>query len=135
LVPSGRRDTRTGSFALGVLLIGACLLAWSSALHLYLYTYYFYRVPTIGPLFIAQGATGSLLAAATVVFRKALLAVAGALLLAFTAGALLFSVWFGLFGYHERLSAPYTGQSLGVEAAGALALAGAATLLAVRTRR
>lgn len=69
---------------------------------------------------------------ALVGLHKAALALAGSLLLAVTAGALLFSVWFGLFGYRERFSAPCTSESLGVEVAGAAILAGAALLLGRR---
>ena len=117
-------------FSMALVLTGGALLLWSAVLHLYLYSYYFHTVPEIGPLFIAQGTAGTVLAGALVVFRKAVFALAAAALLALTAGALLFSVWFGLFGYHERMSAPYTSESLGVEVAGAVVLAGAAALLA-----
>jgi hypothetical protein len=110
-------------------MVGAALLIWSAALHLYLYGYYFHKVRTIGALFIAQGTAGNLVAVVLVGWRKAALALAGSLLLALTAGALLFSVWFGLFGYHERFSAPYTSESLGIEVAGTAVLAGAARLL------
>jgi hypothetical protein len=115
---------------LALVLTGSALLVWSAVLHLYLYSYYFHTVPTIGPLFIAQGVAGTVLAGGLVVFRKAVFALAASALLALTAGALLFSVWFGLFGYHERMSAPYTSESLGVEVAGAVVLAGATALLA-----
>lgn len=123
----GRHDRAVVAFVL--VLVGAGLLVWSASLHLYLYGYYFHKVRTIGPLFIAQGAAGNAVAVGLVAFRKAVLALVGALLLAFTAGALLFSVWFGLFGYRERLSAPYTAESLGIEFAGAIVLVGAAWLL------
>lgn len=137
VVPSGDRPL-TGwrlrparpKLSLALVLTGSALLVWSAVLHLYLYSYYFHTVPTIGPLFIAQGAAGTVLAGVLVVSRKAVFALAAAALLALTACALLFSVWFGLFGYHERMSAPYTSESLGVEVAGVVVLAGAAALLA-----
>ena len=124
-----RERSPLGAVALVLVLAGAALLVWSAVLHLYLYGDYFHKVRTIGALFIAQGAAGNSIAVALLGFRKAALALAGSLLLASTAGALLFSVWFGLFGYRERFSAPYTSESLGVEVAGAAVLAGAALLL------
>ena len=119
--------------AFALLVIGVALLAWSAGLHLYLYSYYFHLVPTIGALFIAQGVAGTALSCAILLTRRAVLALGGAMLLTLTAGALLFSVLFGLFGYHERMSAPYTTESLGIEVAGALVLAAAAALLAGKT--
>ena len=131
--PAGRRllpeRSLLGPVAVVLVLVGAALLVWSAVLHLYLYGDYFHKVGTIGALFIAQGAAGNSIAVALLGFRKAAFALAGSLLLASTAGALLFSVWFGLFGYRERFSAPYTSESLGVELAGAAVLAGAALLL------
>jgi hypothetical protein len=103
-------------------LVGAGLLAWSAALHIYLWHEYFHRVPTIGPLFIAQGLAAMAVAVAIVAFRHPVLELIGALLLAATAGALLLSVWNGLFGYKERLGAPYVGMSLAVEISGAVVL-------------
>ena len=113
-----------------LVLAGAGLVAWSAALHLYLYGDYFHRVPTIGPLFVVQGAVGCLTALAIVAFRRSLMALAGAVFLIATAGGLLFSVWHSLFGYHERFGAPYVGESLIVEGVGAVLLIGAAGLLA-----
>jgi hypothetical protein len=43
-------------------------------------------------------------------------------LLAATVGALLLSVWVGLFGYRERFAAPYVGMSLAVEISGVVIL-------------
>lgn len=101
---------------------GALLLIWCGALHFYLWVDYFHRVRTIGPLFVVQGTVAVLCGAAIVASRKRMLALVGAVILAATAGALLVSAWVGLFGYHERLRAPYVGMSLVVEILGAVAL-------------
>ena len=99
-------------------LAGAALLLWSGALHFYLWVDYFHRVRTIGPMFLAQGVLTVLCAGALVLWRRPVVAGAGAVVLAATAGALLVSVWTGLFGYHERMRAPYVGMSLVVESLG-----------------
>jgi hypothetical protein len=113
----------------GLLLVGAALLLWSAALHLYLWADYFHRVHTIGPLFMAQGIAGVAIAIAIVAFRTPALALVGAFLLAATAGALLLSVWVGLFDYRERLAAPYVGMSLAVEIPGTVILVVAAAII------
>jgi hypothetical protein len=121
----------------GVTWAGALLVLASALIHLRLWADGGYQeIAVIGPLFLAQGVAGILLAVALGVFRRLGLIMAGAGLLAGTAVGLLLSVHAGLFGFRESMAAPYAGMSLVVEIAGAVLLAGAAAVvLAGRPRR
>ena len=120
----------------GLTWTGALLMLVSAIIHVRLWAYGGYQgIAVIGPLFLAQGVAGILLAVALGVFRRLGLIVAGAGLLAATAVGLLLSVHVGLFGFRESLAAPYAGLSLVVEFAGAVLLAvAAAIVLAGRLR-
>lgn len=103
--------------------VGSALLAVSAIVHFHLWYSEGYRhIPTIGPLFLAQSIVGFLLAIATAVWRRLLL-VAGAAGLAISSiGALLISIWWGLFGWQESSGAPYVGLVFTVEALAAATL-------------
>jgi len=113
---------------------GSLLVVGSAVIHYYLWAGQGYRhIPTIGPLFIAQAVVGVVLAIATVLLRKLSLLLAEVGYAFSSAGGLIISVNFGLFGWQESMSAPYAGLALGVElAAGALLLP--AALLLTRHR-
>jgi hypothetical protein len=129
------RPGQLGRAALGwrvnnVTWAGALLMLDSGIIHLRLWADSGYRdIAVIGPLFLAQGVAGILLAVVVGIFRRLWLMVAGAVLMAATAAGLLLSVYVGLFGFRESLAVPYAGMSLVEEAAGAVLLAGAAVLL------
>jgi hypothetical protein len=126
--PSGSAARRAG-LTLG-LVIGSVLLALSGAIHLQLWSMGYRTIPTIGPLFLIQGIAGFLFASVLLLSRRLLVVVmAGGFMLA-TIGGLLFSVYFGLFGFKDTLAAPYAGLSLSVEGSGALLLAVVGVLLA-----
>ena len=110
---------------------GSVMVAASGVLHFHLWSSEGYRhIPTIGPLFLAQAIVGVVLAAATAMFRKLLL-VAGAAGLAISSiGALLISIWWGLFGWQESSSAPYVGMAFAVESIAAVLLGAATALMA-----
>lgn len=105
------------------LVIGSVLLASSGVIHLQLWSSGYRTIPTIGPLFLFQGITGILLAVLLFAWRRLLAVVMAIGFMIATVGGLLFSVFFGLFGFMETLAAPYAGLSLGVESLGALLLA------------
>jgi hypothetical protein len=121
----------------GLTWTGALLMLASAIIHVRLWADGGYQgIAVIGPLFLAQGVAGILLAVALGVFRRLGLIMAGAGLLAATAVGLLLSVHVGLFGFRESMAAPYAGMSLVVEFAGAVLLAvAAAIVLAGRARR
>jgi hypothetical protein len=113
---------------------GATLLAWSGLIHIRLWYEGYETIPTIGPLFLAQGVASLLIAVALVLLRRLVLLAAGAATLAASAAGLLLSAHTGLFGYRESLAVPYAGQSLVIEFTGAavLLLAGGTTLALAR---
>jgi len=119
--PAGSRARRT--VPLIGLLVGASLLAASGVIHLQLWSTGYRSIPTIGPLFLVQGASGLLLAVLLLLIRRFLVVVVATGFMIATIGGLLLSVYFGLFGFRETLSAPYAGLSLGVESIGAVVLA------------
>jgi hypothetical protein len=112
-------------------LAGAAALVWSAVIHFELWADGFRDIPTIGPLFLAQGVGSIVLALLVVIFRRLALLVAGAVTLAATSVGLLLTVHVGLFNYHETLAAPYAVLSLWVEFTGAAVLLVGAVLLAV----
>jgi len=109
---------------------GSALLAVSAVVHFHLWGSAGYRhIPTIGPLFLAQAIIGVVLSLATAVFRKLVLVAGAAGLAVSSIGALLISVWWGLFGWQESSSAPYVGLVLWVEALAAVFLGAAFVLM------
>lgn len=125
--PSGSWARRTG-IVLG-LVIGSALLASSGAIHLQLWSTGYRTIPTIGPLFLIQGVAGMLLAVILLSSRRLIIVVAATGFMLATAGGLLLSTSFGLFGFKDTLAAPYAGLSLGVESVGAVMLAAVGTVL------
>jgi hypothetical protein len=119
--PSGSAARRAG-LTLG-LVIGSVLLASSGVIHLQLWSMGYRTIPTIGPLFLVQGIAGFVLASFLLLSRRLLAVVMACGFMIATIGGLLFSVYFGLFGFKETLAAPYAGLSLGVEGSGSLLLA------------
>jgi hypothetical protein len=116
-------------------LVGAALLVWSSAIHIELWSDGYESIPTIGPLFLAQGIGGIVVALAVAIFRRLAVLAAGAVTLAATAVGLLLSVYTGLFGYQESLAVPYAVSSLVIEFTGAAVLVVAALVLLAAPRR
>ena len=118
-----------------IALAGAALLVWSGVIHLQLWADGYQGISVIGPLFLVQGVSSIVIAAALAAFRCLALIVAGALTLAATAAGLLLSVYVGLFGYKESLAVPFAQSSLVIEFTGAALLTALAIfVIAVPTR-
>ncbi|HWC39296.1 MAG TPA: hypothetical protein VG476_12235, partial [Acidimicrobiales bacterium] len=98
-------------------------VATTGAIHLHLWAAGYRTIPTIGPLFLFQGIAGAAMAVALVAGRRLALVVAAAGFMVATIGGLLLSVYVGLFGFTDTLTAPFAGLSLAVECAGAVVLA------------
>jgi hypothetical protein len=114
---------------------GAILVLLSGLVHLKLYGSY-KGISVIGPLFLAQGIVGILLALALAVFRRLWLVLGSAAFLVATAAGLLISVNFGLFGFQDSLSVPYATSSMVVEfVGGGVLLVAAIAFLAGRPWR
>jgi len=109
---------------------GAGFLVWSGVIHLMLWSDGYKDVATIGPLFLVQGIAGIVIALAIVALRRLALLIVGAGTGVATAGGLLISVNFGLFGLKESLATTYATLSLAVEFTAAFVLLVAACVLA-----
>jgi hypothetical protein len=107
-------------------LIGAVLTVGSGVIHLYLWgeTNGYRQIPTIGPLFLAQGIAAVIVGLALAATRRVFAVLAAAGLLVSTVGGLILTIELsrGLFGFKESWSAPYVGLSLYDEIAGAVLL-------------
>jgi hypothetical protein len=79
----GHRLCRTAAEPISVAtlgaVVGAALLACSSAIHLHLWWDGYRSIPTIGPLFLVQGIVGIALAVGVVVLRRPCALAGGAL--------------------------------------------------------
>jgi hypothetical protein len=119
------------------LIIGAALVATSGAIHLHLWASGYRAIPTIARDSYSFAGTAS--AVALVAWRRLVTVVAAAGFMIATIGGLLLSVYVGLFGFMDTLSAPFAGLSLAVESAGTVVLVavGAALVrgLTARTKR
>lgn len=112
---------------------GAVLIVLSALVHLHLWSTGYRYIPTIGPLFLAQGVAGIVLAVVLAILRHPVTALLGAGYALATIAGLLISVNFGLFGFQDSIDAPYAQLSLAIETAAAVILL-AATVAMVRRR-
>jgi hypothetical protein len=121
-----------GRLGLNLLVWAGCaMLAASGVLHFHLWSAEGYRhIPIMGPLFLAQAIVGVVLAVATAIFRKLIFVAGAAGLVISSIGALLISIWWGLFGWQESSSAPYVGMAFAIEAIAAVFLGVATVLMA-----
>jgi hypothetical protein len=133
-----RRSRPVGALITVLLLVGAAMLATSGILHLYLWGHKDLRyrdVKTVGTLFLLQGLAGCVLAVAVAVWRRPIVALAGAAYLAASMAGLIKSINGGLFGNGETLDAPYVKMSLTIEIVGLAVFAAALVLLVTGARR
>jgi len=107
-----------------LIVIGALLTAASGVIHLYLWgeANGYRQIPTIGPLFLAQGIVALLLALVVPGTRWLAAVVAAAGLLISTAAGLLISIEVGMFGFQETWYAPWARTSFAEELAGGVVL-------------
>lgn len=108
-------------------LAGAALLGVMAGIHLKLYFMGYREIRWIGPLFMANGVAGSLACLAMLASPRrwlGLVSAGCALLMVGTLGGLVIALTAGLFNFVEKLSAPYVVETIVVESAGFLLLAG-----------
>jgi hypothetical protein len=110
---------------------GAVCTVGSGVIHLYLWgKQYGYRdVPTIGPLFLAQGVVAILIGLLVIVSRRVAVLIVAVGLLVASAIALVLAVQVGMFGYRDSWLAPYARTTLYEEIAGGLLLFAAVGVL------
>jgi hypothetical protein len=106
--------------ALLLQLAGVGLLAWIGYIHWVLWVsplggQGYKTIPTDGPFFLVDAIAGVVLAAALLVWPRALVGLASAGFVAGTILALVISLTVGLFGFNEHISANYVVLALVVE--------------------
>jgi hypothetical protein len=123
-----RRTRLRGSWleltALVLRLASASLLVAVGWIHLHLWQEGYRLIPTIGPLFLAAAITAFVVAAALAVRPVRLVGVVGLATLIGILGGLIVSINVGLFGFKESLAAPFAVESIVLELAAAVSLAG-----------
>jgi hypothetical protein len=123
-----------GHVAVTVLIAaGAACTVYSGYIHLYLWgrQQFPYRdIPTIGPLFLAQGIVAIVIGLLIVITRRVGALLVGAGLLVVSVVALIIDVEVGMFGFKDSWAVPYAKSTLYEEAAGAVLLLVAAGVLA-----
>jgi hypothetical protein len=112
---------------------GAACAVYSGYIHLYLWgrQQYPYRdIPTIGPLFLAQGIVAIVIGLLIVISRRVGALLVGAGLLVVSVVALVIDVEVGMFGFKDSWAVPYAKTTLYEEIVGAVLLLAAAGVLA-----
>ena len=118
--PAGPKIQRIAAHT--ALLVGAATVASSGLIHLYLWADGYRNVTNIGPLFLAQGLVGLVLAVAIVAYPRLLTAGLAVAYLLASIGALALSATRGFLGVMDTLDAPWATTALVIESAGALLL-------------
>jgi hypothetical protein len=132
----GPRDLASvlGRVAVTVLIAGgAALTVYSGYIHLYLWgrgQFPYRDIPTIGPLFLAQGIVAIVIGLLIVITRRVGALLVGAGLLIVSVVALVIDVEVGMFGFKDSWAVPYAKSTLYEEIAGAVLLLVAAGFLA-----
>jgi hypothetical protein len=113
----------------------AVVIAISALIHLHLWMNGYRRIPTIGPLFMAQVVAGFITAVFVLVTRKVGSAGFAFGFVASTLGGFILSIEIGLFGFKDSFSAPYAHMAFIVEIVALVLLLAAATLSIRQTTR
>ncbi len=116
---------------------GAACTVYSGYIHIYLWgrQQYPYRdIPTIGPLFLAQGIAAIVIGLFVIVSRRVGALLLGAGLLIVSVAALVIDVEVGMFGFKDSWSVPYATSTLYEEIVGAVLLLVAAGALSWSAR-
>jgi hypothetical protein len=126
---STHATARRSPVVIGLCVVGAALLVVSGLIHLHLERGPYQHVKTINWLFIVQFVSCLVVAAALLVTRHFLVALAGAGLLAGTIIGFIISRTRGIFGFHLTFSSTLANEALVVEAVGVVLLTVTAWLL------
>jgi hypothetical protein len=100
--------------------LAAALMVASGILHLLLWDIAYRHVPTLGPLFIAQGVAAIVFAVAASVVRRVWTALIGAGTMIATLAGFLISVNYGLFGFQDSWTGAYATKTFVIEIASAV---------------
>jgi hypothetical protein len=132
LLKSGGRDNNL--VVNGLFVASAGLIVVSAFIHLHLWNSGYRRIPTVGPLFMAQVVSGFAIAALVLLTRNFRAVVVAFGFVASTLGGFLLSVNIGLFGFKDSFSAPDARIAFIFEIAALVSLiaAGASSLRSTR---
>jgi hypothetical protein len=111
---SHRRAVNIATWAAAVLMVA------SAYIHLHLWDVAYRSIPTIGPLFVAQGVAAFILAIGAAAIRRVWTALIGAGTMIATLAGFLISVNYGLFGFQDSFTASYGVEAFVVEIASAV---------------
>jgi hypothetical protein len=112
---------------------GAACTLYSAYIHLYLWgrqPFPYRDIPTIGPLFLAQGIAAIVIGLLVIGSRRVGALLIGAGLLAVSVAALVIDVEVGMFGFKDSWAVPHAKTTLYEEIVGAVLLLVAAGWLA-----
>jgi hypothetical protein len=112
---------------------GAACAVYSGYIHLYLWgrqPFPYRDIPTIGPLFLAQGIAAIVIGLLVIISRRVGALLVGAGMLIVSVAALVIDVEVGMFGFKDSWSVPYATTTLYEEIVGAVLLLAAAGVLA-----
>lgn len=112
----------SGRFGTVARLVGAALVGTMGGIHLDLWFQGYRSAPTIGPLFLVNAGSALVVMVTLTTWPRRVTGLAGAALLAGTLAGYLVSVFHGLFGFRDTLSAPLAVPALAVEVAGIVVL-------------
>lgn len=104
-------------------LAGVGLLVWMGYIHWLLWHEGYKFIPTDGPFFLVDAIAAVALAVALLAWPRPAVGLVSAAFVAVTIAALVISLWVGLSGFHESISASYVVQSLWLESVAVTALA------------
>ena len=110
--------------ALALRLVGVGLLSAVGWTHLHLWQTGYRHIPTIGPLFLAAAVSVFVIGAGLLARPSRLIGLSGIALVMGVLAGLIVSVNVGLFGFKESLSAPFSVESIVLEIAAAVTVAG-----------
>jgi len=115
---------RLSVVAIALRLAAAGLLVWIGYIHWHLWGAEGYKyIPTNGPLFLVDAIVAVVMAVLLLVWARPLTGLLAAGFTVSTIGALVISLWVGLFGFRESISAYFVVQSLVLESVTAVILA------------
>jgi hypothetical protein len=121
--------TRRSPLVIGLCVVDAALLVVSGLIHLHYARGAYRHVHTLNWMFVVQFVACLAVALVLLVTRLAVVAVAGAVLLAGTIIGFILARTRGIFGFHLTFSSSLANEALVVEAAGVVLLAATGWIL------
>jgi hypothetical protein len=115
--------TRRSPLVIGLCLVDAALLVVSGLIHLHFARGDYRHVHTLNWMFVVQFAACIVVALVLLVTRHAVVAAAGALLMAGTIVGFILARTRGIFGFHLTFSSSLANETLVVEAVGVVLMA------------